>query len=96
MLAYRPQNSREQSSTLDWDTGENSVTTGEKSGSKFKPEKNTVQPEKNPGFPEKNSVSIRCQGWGVEEAWGEREKEQEGGRGEKGQGHWQGETQGRS
>ncbi len=59
MLAYGPQNSREQSSTLDWDTGEKSGTTGEKSGSKFKAEENPVQPEKNPGFPEKKSVSIQ-------------------------------------
>jgi hypothetical protein len=58
VLAYGPQNSREQSSTLDWDTGEKSAATGEKCGSKFDPEKNPVQPEKNPGFPEKNSVSI--------------------------------------
>ncbi len=58
VLAYGPQKSREQSSTLGWDTGEKSGISGEKSGSEFKPEKNPVQPEKNPGFPEKNSVSI--------------------------------------
>jgi hypothetical protein len=66
MLAYGPQNSREQSSTLDRKTGEKSGTTGGQSGMKCKLEKNPVhwvlvQPEKNLVYPEKNSVSIcRC------------------------------------
>ncbi len=50
MLAYGLQNSREQSSTLDWISGENlkSGISGEKSGMKSGLEKNPVLLEENP------------------------------------------------
>jgi hypothetical protein len=58
VLAYGPQNSREQSSTLDWISGEKSGISGEKSGMKSGLEKNPVFLEKNPVKMEENSVSI--------------------------------------
>ncbi len=59
-VAYGPQNSREQSSTLDWISGEKSGISG---GMKSGLEKNPVLLEKNPVKMEKKSVSIldsRC------------------------------------
>jgi hypothetical protein len=60
VLAYRPQKSREQSSTLDRISGEKSGISGGKSGMKCSLEKNQVLFEKNPVKMEKNPVSIRC------------------------------------